>query len=312
MATTRHRPSRRRSRRTRRIAPEVAAIQSLLGAPGPEAALNRLMTEREAAFFAKRRPLSANAARLRSSWNREGKTVSKEFVEAVGLWDRGWGTTLPDIHFPARELLHVFGPDRAGTGGNDFYALQWTSIDPFAGTGSFARADRRNGIIGAGHYTTGGWLRAYAGVGVRIVPMIGAGFLSVRPYVNWSGNDILQHRVFDPQLNEQRWAVAEGSIGIVVQSEVVAGGDFRTDAILWQKAWRRAELNPQGASDHDGTISTATGLAIDVAATSARRYSVWIVCKAAVFADPGFAVATRSSIAMNCDVPFVVVEEVPA
>jgi hypothetical protein len=167
-------------------------------------------------------------------------------------------------------------------------------------------------LMGAGHYTTSGWLHAYAALGVQITPKIGAGFLSVRPYVNWAGNDLLQHRVFDASLNEQRWAVAEGSFHIFVQSTPVGGGASVTNSPPSVFAWRRAELNPQGASDHSGTISSADGLTIDVPCTSASSYAVWVVCKAAVFADPGFAVSTRSSISMTCDMPFMVVEEVPA
>jgi hypothetical protein len=312
MATAKQRPPRRRRHeRSRRIEPEVAAIQALLGAPGPERTLNRLVAEQEVAFHAARPPLSAAAARLRATWDREGKALGKQFVDVVARWDRGW-TTLLDFHFPPRELLHVFGPDRTGTGGDDFYALEWTHIDPFAGTGSFARADRRTGLMGAGHFTTSGWLRSFAGVGVRIVPKTGIGVLSVRPYVNWSGNDLLQHRVFDPQLGEERWAVALGRVGIIVQSKLLAGGDFRTDAIQWQDVWRRAELNPQGASDHDGTVGSATGLMLEVPAIAGRRYVVWVTCNANVFADPGFAVATRASAAISCAVPFLVVEEKPA
>lgn len=189
--------------------PEDAAIQALLGSPGPEATLNRVVAEQEATFFTTRPPLSAAAARLRTRWNREGKALSKQFVDVVAKWDRGW-TTLPDFHYPPRDPLHVYGPDRTGNGGDNFYALEWTFIDPFAGTGSFARADRRTGTIGAGHYSTSGWLRSFAGVGVRIVPKTGIGVLSARPYVNRSGNDLLQHRVFDPELGESRWAEALG------------------------------------------------------------------------------------------------------
>jgi hypothetical protein len=304
-------PARKKSRKGR-IAPEIAGIKSFLGVPGPQAYLNRMLMEREAEFNATRPQLSTKVIQQRRAWVREGNSVAKEFVELTARWDRVRDKVLADIQFPARDLLHVFGADRSGQGGDAFYALEWTAIDPFAGTGSFARADRRTGSIGAGHYTTSGWLHAYGGVGVRMVPKISAGLISVRPYVNWSGNDLLQHRVFDPQLNEQRWGVAEGSIGIIVQSSAVSGGDFRTDGVLWTQAWRRAELNPQGASDHDGTATSSSGLTVDVPVTSSRRYSVWVVCKAAVFADPGFAVATRSGMSIMCDVAFVVVEEIPA
>lgn len=311
MATKKQRLSRRRTKRGRGSKPEVAAIQALLGAPGPQAMLNQQMFEREAAFFATCPPLSAKAERQRRSWQREGKAVAREFLDVVGIWERGRTTTLPDISFPARDLLHVYGADITGNRGTYYYAFDWTSIDPFAGAGSFARANRRDGSMGAGHFTTSGWLQAQAGIGVQIVPKIGAGFLKVRPYVNWAGNDLLQHRVFDASLNEQRWGVAQGSFRIVVQSTAVGGGASLTNSSPSAFAWRRAELNPQGASDHSGTISAAD-LTLDVPCTSQRTYTVWVVCNVAVFADPGFAVSTRSSVSMTCDMPFLVVEEVPA
>jgi hypothetical protein len=312
MATANRRSMGRRSKGTRRIAPEIAAIQAALGETGPSGALNRSLLDRETKFAATQPALSAKAIRQRTSWTREGKSVAREFLNLAHGWDRRWDYTLPDIHFPPRELLHVFGPDVSGSGGGAFYSLEWMFREPFAGTGSFASANRRNGTLAAAHYTTSGWLRSFAGVGVRMVPKIGAGLISVRPYVNWSGNDLLQHRVFDPQLNEQRWGVAEGSVGIIVQSSTLTGADFRTDGVWWTRAWRTEQLNPQGASDHDGTQSSASGLTLDVPVTSSRRYSVWTVCRAAVFADPGFAVATRSGISMNCSVPFIVVHEIPA
>jgi hypothetical protein len=312
MAKLKRRSRGKGSRRGRRVAPEIAGIQALLAQAGPQVALNKELFEREAQFATTQPELSAKAIRARKSWTREGASVAKTFLDLAHGWDRRWDYTLPDIHFPSRELLHVFGADSSGQGGDAFYALEWMHRDPFAGTGSFALANRRTGALTASHYTTSGWLSAYAGVGVRLVPKVAAGVISVRPYVNWSGNDLLQHRVFDPQLNEQRWGVAQGSIGIIVQSSKLTNDDFRTDAQVWVRAWRREQLNPQGASDHDGTISSSSGLTLDVPVTSSRRYSIWVACRASAFADPGFAVATRSNVSMNCSVPFVVVEEIPA
>ena len=114
-------PQRRRPERTGRIEPEVAAIQALLGAPGPEATLNRLLAEQEAAFHATVPPLGEAAAQLRTTWDRESKTLGKQFLDVVTRWDRGWTPIAADLHFPSRELLHVFGADRTGTGGDAFY-----------------------------------------------------------------------------------------------------------------------------------------------------------------------------------------------
>jgi hypothetical protein len=305
---------RKRSQRVRKSGGEVAAIQALLGPPGPEVRLSELLAEQENASQSKRAAPSREAVRLRAAWDREAKALGRHFLDEVSTWDRGWGPAY-DHHYPARELLHVYGPDVEGTGGDDFYAFEWTHSDPFAGTGSSATANRRTGELGASHYTTSGWLRAFGGVGVRLVPKAGIGILSVRPFVNWAGNDLLQHRVFDPQLGDQRWGVAIGRVGIIVQSRLVTGGDFRTDASQWIDVWNRAELNPSGARDYDGLAGPGAGLQLDVPATGGRSYAIWVTCNAKAFADAGGAipgVATRSAAAISCRAPFLVVEEIPA
>lgn len=161
----------------------MAAIHSLFATAGPQALLNARIVRQEAALNATRPPLSRTAAILRGAWVKEGKGVAREYVELVSRWDRGW-SALPDFHYPSRELLHVYGADVTGAGGDFVYALEWTHLDPFAGTGSFAQANRRSGLIGAAHYTTSGCLHSYGGVGVRVVPKTGIGRFSVRPYVN--------------------------------------------------------------------------------------------------------------------------------
>lgn len=106
--------------------------------------------------------------------------------------------------------------------------------------------------------------------------------------------------------------MALGRAGLIVQSQLLAGGDFRTDAILWRNIWRRSVLNPQSGFDYEGTVDSRELALEDVAVTAARRYVVWVVCNANVYADPGFAAATRASAAIRCGVPFLFVEEKPA
>jgi hypothetical protein len=314
MATKKPPAIKRPTRRPRpeRLDPDVMTIQALLGPPGPEVALSQLAFEQEAAAVIGRPVLEGDAARRHAAWGREHRLVARRFSDTIAEAGSWWAPVF-DMHWPARDLLHVFGADVSGGGGDAFYALEWGHIDPFAGTGSGSSQNRRTGELSASHFTTSGWLRSYAGLGMRLVPKV-TGQLSVRPYVNWSGNDLLQHRVFDASLGHQRWAVAAGSVGIIVQSRLLDGTDFRTDGQHWLEVWRRAELNPNSASDHAGTASSSTGLRLDVPARNDRRYTVWVAIKAAVFGDPGppfTGASSRASGAMRANVPFVAVEEIP-
>jgi len=221
---------------------------------------------------------------------------------------------MPEVILPRPQAdsdhLHIFGPDGDGSGGPLDYKFQWSHLgNPFL---SSAGANFRNGTFSAYDYTTGGpasW--TVAQVGIQLQPTLPSCKLSIRPYVRWSGHSHLKHRVFDASLGEQRWAFALGSTGIAVQSWNASGGGFFADGEHWVDHWSRHQANPSGILEYDGTDTASSGLQMEIYATSSRSYTIWATCRVCVVADPGFAVATYATSAINCTAPFFVVEESP-
>ena len=319
MATPSRRSSRSR-RSTRRgrgdvdraDARAIAAIRRELATPGPAARIGKLLTDQAAAARPDRRELNPAARRQKAAFDREGKMLATRISAEMKVMDDKWGPVFDQTIPPQRDLLHVYGADVAGTGGPFLYRLSWVHIDGFSGAGIGGSADPKTGKFWASHYTIGTQQNAYAGIGVRLTPSLQWCRLSVRPYVNWSGFDILRHKVYDPQLNEHRWALAGAELGIIVQSWNPAGGAYNVDARHWVNLWKSAEQNPDRWRDYADTASSSTGLQVDVLATKMRQYAIWVCCRAWVIADSGFAVATRSSSSVSCHLPFLVVEEVPS
>lgn len=291
----------------------VAALRQHFTTPGTASRLAALVAQQEAAANAARPQRKDPDPQLRAAFEQDGLVLADRIAaERADRYDilenkRTFNHVLPT----SRELLHVYGADRDGTGLPQFYQLEWALVEPPGGTGTGARGDHRSGGISAEHYTTSGQLSSYAGVGMWLTPRIQLGSLSVRPYVPWSGYDILQHRVFDPSLHEQRWATGLAQMGIIVQSWDLAGRDPRLELSHWIQLWNRTELNPVGMRSYEGTENPSSGLTASVPAVSSRQYAIWVVCRALVAADPGFAVATRASASVTADVRFVVVEEMP-
>jgi hypothetical protein len=308
-------PAAKRSVRRRRVQDRdrraIAAIQAELAKPGPAMRLGQLLTNQDAATRSRGDELKPAARRRRTNFVREGKVLTQHISAEMKVLNDRWDILFDRALPPPRDLLHVFGPDVEGTGGKWFYRLAWEHVDDTRGAGIGASADVLTGKYWASHYTTGPKRRAYAGLGVWLTPIVDSCFLSVRPYVNWSGFDILQHRVFDPQLNEVRWATATGDLGIIVQSWDLSGKGYYVDARHWINIWERTEPNPSGAHDYDGIASSGTGLQVQVLGSTKRQYAIWVCCRAMVLADPGFAVATRASSSVSCQLPFLVVEEIP-
>ncbi|HEY3202126.1 MAG TPA: hypothetical protein VGL03_00565 [Thermoanaerobaculia bacterium] len=289
----------------------ISAIGKEFANLGPAVRLGALLAEHDAATRSGRIELSPAARRLRAQFQRDGKALAQRVSEELKIVNDRWKPVFDKALPPPRDLLHVFGPDVEGTKGKWFYRLAWGHVEDFAGAGIGASADVRTGKYWASHYTTGPQRRAYAGVGVWLTPVVDSCFVSIRPYVNWSGFDLLAHRVFDPQLNEQRWATALGDLGIIVQSWDLSGKGYYVDARHWINVWERTEVNPSGSRDYDGIASSGTGLQVQILGSSQRQYAIWVCCRATVLADPGFAVATRASSSVSCQLPFLVVEEIP-
>jgi hypothetical protein len=313
MATARD----KRSRRVRLSADAdddraIAALRDELVRERPGQGIDSFLMEQDVVRRGKAE-LSAAAQRSVKAFGRDATALRKRLAEGAQILQSHWESSLQFDKAlpPARDLLHVYGPDVAGTGGQWFYRLAWTHIDDTAGAGIGANVDLKKGTMGSSHYALGPGRNAYAGIGVRLVPQLDWCRLSVRPYLNWAGFDTLTHRVHDPQLDESRWATSIGLSGIIVQSWNASGGAYNLDARHFLEEWRRQEPNPSGSRDHGGLSSSGTGLQVDVLASGQRQYAVWVCVQVFVAADPGFGTSTYAAGSISGALPFVVVEEIP-
>jgi hypothetical protein len=295
----------------------IEGLQRALTEPGPAKRLAKLVAAQEAAGRPAGLKLSPDARRIKAGFERDVKIVAKSAYEENRRIFAGLTATVRDNKGslsplpPPRDLLHVFGPDVGGTGGAFFYQLAWTHVDGFGGTEGSATADPHTGVFSAYQHQISGSESSYAGIGVRLTPLLPWCRLSVRPYVNWQGWDILQHRVFDPNVDERRWARASTQVGIIFQSWDFSGGGFYTHPPFWTNLWTRLEQNPVGTREYNDTASAASGFQAELFATGLRQYAIWVTCRAEAFADPGFATATYATCSLNCNLPFLVVEEIP-
>lgn len=287
----------------------VAAMQDRFAPAAPVAELSRLVAAQEAAA-AGGTELSAEARLLQGSFVQDGIVLGRHIAAATGALQDRWGPALDLAPSALRDRLHVFVPDTAGTAGPFVYTTAWGLIDGgTGGAGIGSQTNLRNGTMSASHFTHGtNGLSAYAGVGMSIVPTLPLCTLSVRPVVNWSGFDLLSHRIFDPQLHPQAWGVAGAEIGVHVQSRDLNGGAFRNDGGRWETAWHRSEINPSGSRLYNDSMD-ARDLLVDVLATSQRRYVIWVSCRALVSSQARFGLDIWASASVSCQVPFVIVEQ---
>jgi hypothetical protein len=291
----------------------IAAIHAKKTTPGPARRLAPFLAELEAGYPA-HFEVTDDARRELAQFDRDSLRLGERLaVEMETLFTvRGgpiWIDTPPFVLRPP-ELKHVFGPDPQNTGNPNAYRLNWGHVDGFPGTGIDARPNAREGTFSASHYATGNsTLSAFAGIGVRLTPNLDWCHLAVRPFVQWSGSDILNHHDAMPDQGEQRRGRASGAIGILIQSWDLAGGSFHEDADHSVDMWDRIEFNPSGGRDYEGTADT-NSLAVQILASGNRRYSIWVYCWAYVESQTGFAVATRSSAMIACHMPYLFVEEI--
>lgn len=291
----------------------IQAMQDRFVMPEPATYLARLVADQEAASQSAGVKLGVDASQLQTNFESDGKILGDHISAAFDAITHHW-TQAYDIHHvlhrPLRERLHIFGADRAGTGGPFFYGLTWGRIEGgTGGAGIGINTNLREGTFSASHFTHGSnQFSSYAGIGIRFTPGVDRCILSVRPLVNWNGFDTLSHRIFDPQLNVSGWGIAGAEIGVHIQSEDRAGGGFRDDGGRWVPAWDRREINPSGSRSYNDTEDART-LQVDVLASGSRNYVIWVSCRAFVLTQAKFGLDIWASSSVSCQLPFVVVEE---
>ncbi|MEU6896238.1 hypothetical protein ABZ934_31740 [Streptomyces sp. NPDC046557] len=287
----------------------ISAMEELW-APGPAERLNALLTEEEKAVQDVRPlppDLSPDQQKLRANFEQDGEVLARQISEEVAALDlkfRNAATTTRK--FPSIRSTTVdttYSPD-----GPNPYRYAARDVPGFEATGDGAAADIHTGTFWASRYTTSGQLTSRAAIGVTIVPEQSC-LLWVRPYINWSGFDILQHVDYMPGSGEQRRAFALAQVGILVSSRDLAGGNPVSVGQTHVDLWSRDELNPVGSRDYSGT-AFAGDYQLRVPASSDRMFDVWATCRVYVLAESGFAVATRASSSASCSMPFMFVGQV--
>ncbi|WP_347755423.1 hypothetical protein [Agrococcus sp. ProA11] len=106
-------------------------------------------------------------------------------VDGLDLTIGGWLRPKPPPE--ARDLLHVYGPDREGTGERRFYRFAWLDHSqygsPFTTAGpAIIRSGRLGGACGV---YWGQWAFSVGGAGMLFVAEHGPARVSVRPHIPW-------------------------------------------------------------------------------------------------------------------------------
>jgi hypothetical protein len=278
--------------------PDERAILAMQEArmAGPASRIATLLQEQERAAYAGRTRDEA-VRRSAEAFERDMALMTERVKAEVPARNARVKAPFGRPTFAANPLLHVFGPGLLGWNWN------------WLGDGQ-AGSNKDDATFWAENYTTGPARFSVAKVGVSVTPQLPTCKLSIRPYVRWSGMEILTHRVHQPDTNEQRKAWALGSVGISVDSSNIGGGGDFHDGEVWVDVWNHAEVNPSVTLDHEGVTTVSDGLQLEIFAASTRTYAIGIECRVGVSADPGFEVSTYATSDISCQCVYFVVEEV--
>jgi hypothetical protein len=62
---------------------------------------------------------------------------------------------------------------------------------------------------------------------------------------------------------------------------------------------------------HEDIANPLTGLEFEVSGNQRSVFWFWVLCKVSVFAEQGFTVSTCAGATLSCDMPYLVVKEIP-
>ena len=208
----------------------------------------------------------------------------------------------------ARDLLHVYGPDRDGTGERRFYRFAWLDHSDFvpAFTTSAATIVRSGRLAGTCGVYGGQWAFSVGGAGMLFIAEHGAARVSVRPYMPWLALTSFNHHVVN--------ASVLCDIGIAIDSWLPGGTDFREERDHRVRALTRTSAEGYLLdSETSGTGIPSTGLQTSFDAVPGRRYGIYVYAwlETNGGAPSGGGPLGYSRIEIDASVPFVVAEETP-
>lgn len=224
-------------------------------------------------------------------------------TDQIAITGAGWFEHLDAP--PPRDLLHVYGPDASGTGGESSYRYAWTDVT--VGGGSIlstpTQIEQQGWLAGSSYAYSGQAAFAVAGAGMRFIARNGAARVAVRPYLPWQTTASFTG-------TEATRAAVLCQLGILVESW--RPGDTTTVqerdhfiTVFAQDTTQYLTGVPAG-----GTATVSDGLVTDFVAVPGRRYGIYVYAWLETSAAPAGRGELRfCRIDVDARVPFVVAEE---
>ncbi len=215
------------------------------------------------------------------------------------------GYLKPEAKPEARDLLHVYGPDRGSTGERRYYRWAWLDhSDHVPAFSTTASTIVRSGRLAGGCGVYGGqWAFSVGGAGMLFTPEHGASRVSVRPYMPW-----LALTSFN------RASVAASVVcllGILIESWRPGQAAVQERDHFVTVVARSSAEGYLLDSETSGTGVSATGLQTDFIAVPGRRYGIYVYAWLETNGGTGGGSGPLgySRIEIDASVPFVVAEE---
>lgn len=206
----------------------------------------------------------------------------------------------------ARDLFHVYGPDRDNTRDwTRYYRYAWQDKGPNAIIFSNDTQIIREGKLSCNSYSYSGQSSyALVGTGLFFLGQFGDAEVSIRPYVQWltsasfTGGDIAP-------------ASATAYLGIYVESWARSGGAHHVDLDHWIPVWSQNTQSYMTNVTAGGAAAAGDGLAAEVFAVTQRKYAIFVYAYLETSAGPQQKKNELRFVTIDIDatVPYVVVEE---
>lgn len=206
----------------------------------------------------------------------------------------------------ARDLFHVYGPDRDNLKDwKRYYRYAWKDKGPHAIVYSDDTQIVREGKLACSSYAYSGQSSyVIVGAGMLFRPQFGDAKISVRPSVQW-----LTSASFTG--TESAPASATANLGIYIESWSQSGGGHYADRDRWIPVWSQNTQSYLTNLSAGGTATPFDGLCTEILAVTQRKYSIFVY----VYLETSAAPPQQRNelrfvrIDMDATVPYVVVEE---
>lgn len=214
----------------------------------------------------------------------------------------------------ARDLLHVYGPDRNNN--RDWrrdYRYAWKEKGPNAIIYSNDADIIQQGKLACNSYCYSGQSSyAIVGAGMFFVPqsqplaLVGSAKLSIRPYVQW-----LTSASFTGTRNDPASARADAHLGIYVESREANGSLHNVDIDQWITVYSQNTQSYMVNATAGGAATVGDGLSAEILAVNHRKYYIFVYVWLETSADPQPQNNEQRFVTIDIDatIPFVVIEE---